>query len=136
MAVREEPPERRGLPIAAANPDKRIPAIFFRTEAGRETVREWLKSLDADDRKRIGEDIKTVEFGWPVGMPACRPMGGGLYEVRTALTHNRSARVLFYVDSARRMVLLHGFMKKTPATPKGDLDLARHNMRQHKKGMP
>jgi hypothetical protein len=55
---------------------KRVPVIFFRTEAGGEPVREWLKGLPyADDRKRIGEDIKTVEYGWPVGMPLCRPLG-------------------------------------------------------------
>jgi len=78
---------------------KRIPAIFFRTQTGGEPVREWLKSLPSDqDRKRIGEDIKTVEFGWPIGMPACRPMGGGIFEVRTELSQNRVARVLFYVD--------------------------------------
>ena len=66
--------------------EKRVPAIFFRAESGREPVREWLKTLPyAEDRKRIGEDIKTVEFGWPIGMPVCRSMGDGLYEVRTEL---------------------------------------------------
>jgi hypothetical protein len=55
---------------------KRVPAIFFRTETGREPVRDWLKSLPyPDDSKRLGEDIKTVEFGWPIGMPVCRPLG-------------------------------------------------------------
>jgi hypothetical protein len=62
---------------------KRIPAIFYRTEAGGEPVREWLKGLTAEDRKRIGTDIKTVEFGWPVGMPVCKPLTNGTYEVRT-----------------------------------------------------
>jgi phage-related protein len=86
---------------------KRIPAIFFRTEAGGEPVREWLKSLPSpEDRKRIGYDIGTVEFGWPIGMPVCRPMGDGIYEVRTDLARNRIARVLFYIDKRGRMVLL------------------------------
>jgi len=76
---------------------KRVPAIFFRTEAGSEPVRDWLKNLTPDDRKQIGEDIKTVEFGWPVGMPVCKPMGG-IYEVRSSLSQNRIARVLFYID--------------------------------------
>src|SRR4030088_1144038 len=97
---------------------KRVPAIFFRTGAGGEPVREWLKGLPlSEDRKRIGEDIKTVEFGWPIGMPVCRPLGDGLYEVRTNLSQNRISRVLFYIDKKCRMVLLHGFIKKTRKTP-------------------
>jgi phage-related protein len=82
-------------------------------------VREWLKGLSPDDRKRIGEDTKTVEFGWPVGMPVCRPLGGGIYEVRSGLAQNRIARVLFYIDRKTGMVLLHGFIKKTQKTPCG-----------------
>jgi phage-related protein len=114
---------------------KRVPAIFFRTDAGGEPVREWLKNLPSkDDRKRIGEDIKTVEFGWPIGMPVCRPLADGIYEVRTSLAHNRIARVLFYIDKAGRMVLLHGFIKKTQKTPDEDLDLARNNKRKHQRG--
>jgi phage-related protein len=62
---------------------KRVPAIFYGTEAGNEPVRDWLKALDQEDRRRIGEDVKLVEFGWPIGMPVCRPMGDGLHEVRT-----------------------------------------------------
>jgi len=114
---------------------KRVPAIFYRTEAGGEPVREWLKALPAEDRKRIGEDIKTAEFGWPVGMPVCRPMGGGIYEVRTNLAQNRIARVLFYIDKKGRMVLLHGFIKKTQKTPDEDLDLAKSNKTRHQRGL-
>jgi phage-related protein len=115
---------------------KRIPAIFFRTEAGGEPVRDWLKALPSrEDRKRIGEDLKTVEFGWPIGMPVCRPMGDGLYEVRTNLPGNRIARVLFYIDRKSRMVLLHGFMKKTRKTPAEDLRLARNNKKKHEGGL-
>ena len=114
---------------------KRVPAIFFRTEAGSEPVRNWLKAMPAEDRRLIGEDIKTVEFGWPVGMPTCRPMGGGLHEVRTGLPGNRIARIFFYIDRRQRMVLLHGILKKTRATPDSDLDLARRNMRKHEEGL-
>jgi len=116
---------------------KRVPAIFFRTAAGGEPVREWLKGLPSpEDRKRVGEDIKTVEFGWPIGMPACRPLGDGIYEVRTNLVQNRIVRVLFYIDKKGRMVLLHGFIKKTQKTPDEDLDLAKGNKKKHQRGLP
>jgi phage-related protein len=114
---------------------KRVPAIFYRTEAGSEPVRSWLRAMEPGDRRLVGEDIKTVEFGWPVGMPTCRPMGDGLHEVRTTLPGNRIARVFFYIDRLQRMVLLHGMMKKSRATPAADLDLARQNMRKHEKGL-
>lgn len=115
---------------------KRVPAIFFKTEAGGEPVRDWLRGLpSAEDRKRIGADVKTVEFGWPVGMPVCRPLGDGIFEVRTSLAQNRIARVLFYIDKKGRMVLLHGFIKKTQKTPDEDLELARSNKRKHQRGL-
>lgn len=114
---------------------KRVPAIFYRTKAGGEPVREWLKALAQEDRKRVGEDIKTVEFGWPIGMPVCRPLGVGIYEVRTSLAQNRIARVLFYIDKKGRMVLLHGFIKKTQKTPDEDLELARSNKSKHQRGL-
>lgn len=115
---------------------KRVAAVFFRTEAGGEPLRDWLKGLPSpEDRKRIGEDIKTVEFGWPIGMPVCRPLGEGIYEVRTSLARNRIARTLFYIDKNGRMVLLHGFIKKTRKTPDEDLELARSNKSKHQRGL-
>jgi hypothetical protein len=87
---------------------KRIPAMFFRSDTGSEPVRDWLKTLDKDDRFRIGTDIKTVEFGWPIGMPTCRPMKHGRFEVRTDLG-NQIARILFCIAEGR-MVLLLGFI--------------------------
>ena len=122
-------------PGALKRQGKRVPAIFYRTEAGGEPVRERLRSLSQEDRKRIGEDIKTVEFGWPVGMPVCRPLGEGVYEVRTSLGQNRIVRVLFYLDKRGRMVLLHGFIKKTQKTPREDLDLAKSNKAKHQRGL-
>jgi phage-related protein len=112
---------------------KRVPAIFFRTVAGNEPVREWLKAMAPLDRQRIGEDIRTVEYGWPLGMPICRPLGSGLHEVRTNLVGNRIARVFFYVDEKQQMVLLHGIVKKTQATPESDLELARKNKMRHER---
>jgi phage-related protein len=127
------PPSRNADSVE--NEGKRVPAIFYRTEAGGEPVREWLKSLSPDDRKRIGEDIKSVEYGWPLGMPVCRPLGNGIYEVRTGVTQRRIARVLFYIDKKSRMVLLHGFIKKTQKTPHEDLALAGSNQSKHQRGL-
>jgi phage-related protein len=121
--------------VDSAGQVKRVPVIFFRTEAGGEPVRDWLKGLPSDDRQRIGEDIKTVEFGWPLGMPLCRPLGDGVYEVRSSLLQNRIARVLFYVDRKGRMVLLHGFIKKTRKTPDEELRLARNKKSKHERGL-
>jgi phage-related protein len=119
--------------IATNTQGKRVAAIFFRIEACVEPLRDWLKALSHEDRKRIGEDIKTAEFGWPIGMPVCKALGDGIYEVRSTLTQNRLARVLFYIDRRSRMVLLHGFVKKTRKTPGDDLDLARSNKRKHQR---
>jgi phage-related protein len=107
---------------------KKVAVRFFKTEAGGEPVRDWLLGLATEDRKLIGQDIKTVEFGWPIGMPTCRPLSEGLHEVRTNLK-DRIARVLFCIEG-ETMVLLHGFIKKAQKTPKPDLDLARIRKRQ------
>jgi phage-related protein len=116
-----------------ARPSKRVPAFFYRTERGNEPVRTWLtEDLSREERRLVGEDIKTVEFGWPVGMPSCRPLGGGLHEVRTNLPQ-RIARVLFYVDRLGRMVLLHGFIKKSQQTPAPDMMIARARKAGHEK---
>lgn len=131
----ESPRQPYSLPPTAGHEGKRVPAIFYRTEAGGEPVRDWLRGLLPEDRKRIGEDIKTVEFGWPVGMPVCKPLGEAICEVRTRLAQNRIARVLFYIDRKNRMVLLHGFIKKTRKTPDEDLELARRNKSKHQRGL-
>lgn len=102
---------------------KRLPARFYRSDLGREPVREWLKELDLQDRKVIGEDIKDVEFSWPIGMPLVRSLEHGMWEVRSSLPRGRIARVIFCVEQGA-MVLLHGFMKKSQKTPHQDIDLA------------
>ncbi len=102
-------------------------ARFFMTDAGGEPVRDWLKDLPVLDRKTIGEDIKTVQFGWPLGMPLVAHLESGIWEVRTRLS-NRIARVLFVLDGDV-MVLLHGFIKKEQKTPKPELDLAKERLK-------
>ena len=102
---------------------KRLPAYFYRTDSGREPVREWLQGLKPADRKIIGEDIKDVEFSWPIGMPMVRSLGRDLWEVRSSLTGDKIARVVFCVTESR-MVLLHGFIKKSQKTPQKEIELA------------
>ena len=104
---------------------------FFLTEGGNEPVRDWLKELGATDRKTIGEDIKTVQIGWPLGMPLVRKMSKDMWEVRIHL-HRRIVRVLFTVIGDE-MVLLHGFVKKSQDTSKEDLDVAKNRLRQIRK---
>jgi phage-related protein len=95
---------------------------FYATDQGREPVRDWLKALTPDARKAIGEDIKTVQFGWPLGMPLVRKMEPGLWEVRSTIDTG-IARVLF-TTAGPVMVLLHGFIKKSDKTPRDDLKMA------------
>jgi phage-related protein len=108
---------------------KRLPAAFFLSARGTEPVRDWLKELSDADRRALGYDIGVLEFGWPVGMPLCRALGGGLWEVRTSLASNRIARVMFCIAHGH-MVLLHGFIKKTRKTPAADLELGRARQKE------
>jgi len=108
-----------------------IKAVFYRTTGGTEPVLDWLRSLPPEDRRAIGTDLATVQFGWPIGMPLCRALGGGLWEVRNSLPSRRIARVLFFVD-AGRIGVVHGFIKKTQKTPADDLEIARKRMKEMK----
>ncbi len=105
---------------------------FFKTDAGNEPVRVWLKSLSSEEKKIIGEDIKTVQFGWPIGMPLVRPLGGNLYETRSDLK-DKIARIFFTVESDK-MILLHGFMKKDQKIPQKEINLARKRLADSKGG--
>jgi phage-related protein len=111
-----------------ASPEK-IPLIFFRTGKGTEPVREWLKELPDAERHAVGKDLLCAQWRWPVGMPLCRPMGAGLWEIRTDLPTKRTARVLLCVYR-EHLVALHGFIKKTRATPDEDLALARKRQKE------
>ena len=112
--------------------EKRVPLVFFRTDAGSEPVREWLLQLPKADRRIVGVGLKDLEFGWPIGMPLCRALGGGLFELRVSLRSRRIARVIVCVHD-EELFALHGFIKKTQKTPDGDLKLARSRKRQLEK---
>lgn len=107
----------------------KLSAKFFQTGKGSEPVRDWLKDLPREEKKSIGADIMTVQFGWPIGMPLVRHLGDGIWEVRTNLPRGKIARVLFFMHG-NAMILLHGFIKKTQKTPKEELELAKRRMRQ------
>ncbi|MDL1912676.1 type II toxin-antitoxin system RelE/ParE family toxin [Chloroflexi bacterium CFX6] len=103
-----------------------LDVVFYKSEAGNEPVREWLKSLPREDRRIIGEDIKTAQYGWPLGMPLIRKIERGLWEVRSTISAG-IARVFFTVMDGT-MILLHGFVKKSRKTPQNELDAARRRL--------
>ncbi len=106
-------------------PVKRIVVKFYKSNSGNEPVKEWLHTLDREDKKTIGEDIKKVELGWPIGMPlVCKFKNlTKIWEVRSDISDGCIARILFTVID-QYMVLLHGFIKKSESTPKVDKDKA------------
>jgi phage-related protein len=103
---------------------KPIPLAFWRSASGREPVREWLGTLPREEQRLVGRDMAKVQYGWPVGLPLCRSLGNGLWEVRSSLPSGREARVLFGFH-AGMLIALHGFIKKTQKTDPGELALAR-----------
>ncbi len=130
------------LAPAAALPAKQVQAVFYKLPAiggkpGNEPVRDWLRSdeLTDDDRRVVGADIQKVEWRHPVGMPLVRPMGGGLYELRSSVSSGNEIRLLFMVHKSE-LILLHGFIKKSRNTLKADLELAQDRMRDWQKNNP
>ncbi|MCP4269706.1 MAG: type II toxin-antitoxin system RelE/ParE family toxin [Candidatus Brocadiaceae bacterium] len=109
---------------------KRIVVRFYRTDSGNEPVQKWLKGLTTEDRKEIGADLQTLEFGWPVGMPLCRSLSShnGLWEVRCNLAGGRIASVLFCARK-KELILLYGFIKKTQKTPEQAISIAVKRMK-------
>lgn len=102
--------------------------VFYKEAAGKEPVRVWLKDLDKQERHKIGEELQTLQFHWPIGMPLVRPLGKGLHELRVRV-ETRIMRVIFTVNR-RHIILLHGFVKKTEQISQGDLELARMRLKK------
>jgi len=107
-----------------------LDVVFYRTDSGGEPVRQWLREMGAEDRKAIGTDLKTVQYGWPLGMPLVRKMEPDLWELRCHITSG-IARVLFTI-LAGHMVLVHGFIKKSQKTPAIDLKTAKDRLKKLK----
>jgi phage-related protein len=108
---------------------KPVPLRFWRSSMGREPVREWLNDLPREDQRVIGRDIAKVQFGWPVVLPLCRPLSGGLWEARSSLPSKREARLLFgFYDGM--LVALYAFIKKAQRTPPEELAVARSRMKE------
>jgi phage-related protein len=111
----------------------RIELVFYQTEAGYVPVRDWLVGLPPANRREIGQDLQRVQFRWPIGMPLVRPMGKGLFEVRTSLADGTIARVLFCFHGGE-LYAVHGFIKKSQKTPAPDLALARKRQKDIEDG--
>lgn len=112
---------------------RKIELVFYRTAAGNEPVRDWLSALPVENKRAIGLDLQRVQYRWPVGMPLVRPMGKGLFEVRTVLSDGTIARVLFCFHRGE-IYALHGFIKKAQKTPPVDLKLARDRKKEIESG--
>jgi len=110
-------------------PPAPLPVVFYRTASGAVPVLDWLRDLDREDRRELGLDLLRVQENWPIGMPLCRNLGGGLWEVRSSLGRGRIARLLFCLN-AGEIFVLHGFIKKTQKTPVQDLKLAEKRMKE------
>lgn len=106
--------------------------VFYRLASGREPVREWLKQLDLANRKKVGKDLYTLQLGWPIGMPLARKLEAGLWEQRSKLV-NGIARIIF-TEKTGRLILLHGFIKKTQKITASDLALVRQRLVKFKQG--
>lgn len=112
---------------------RKVPLVFYRAAAGNEPVRTWLKGLDRADRLEIGADLQRVQYRWPIGMPLCRALGNGLWEVRTNLRSKTISRV-FICFHEGALYALHGFIKKTRRTPKEELAVARKRKQEVENG--
>jgi phage-related protein len=100
--------------------------LFYETASGNKVVLEFIRDLPAEDRKVVGEDLKTLQMRFPMGLPLCRPLGDGLYELRSTLPSKREFRLIFFFDSLFQTVaVMHALIKKSVKLPKSDLDLAR-----------
>lgn len=104
--------------------------IFYRTEAGNEPALDWFRDLSAEERRIVGYDLRTLQIGFPMGMPLCKSLGDGLWELRSSLP-GKIARVIFFTDG-EKFIVVHGFIKKSQKTPKEELNAAKARKKLYK----
>lgn len=113
----------------------RMAVIFFKTDGGNEPALDFIKELPKDDRSKIGFELKTLQIGFPVGMPLCRALGDGLFEMRTSLPSTREARLLF-LTHGQKLIVLSGFIKKSQKTPESEMRTARERKKAYQSRSP
>jgi phage-related protein len=108
---------------------EKTPIRFYRTTTGTEPVLDWMRALERAERRLIGHDLARIQYGWPIGMPLCRSLGDGLWEMRRSLAGNRIARLIFFFHE-QELGLVHAFIKKTRKTPPSDIALAKRRRKE------
>lgn len=111
------------------NQIKPMALAMWASSTGSEPARDWFKALPDTDRKKVGQDLRKLQYAWPVGMPLVRSLGSGLWELRTSLPSKREARVFFATDG-ETLLVLHGFIKKSAQTPTHELVVARKRLKE------
>lgn len=109
-----------------------LKVIFYKTDAGNEPALDFLRDLDPEDRKIVGADLRTVQIGWPLGMPLCRKLVKGIYEVRSDISDKRIVRLVFF-QHEQNIIIVHGFIKKTQTTPDDVLKLSKKRKAEYEK---
>ena len=106
-----------------------FPLLFWRSSTGKEPVREFLQEQTKPDRVRLGSDLRKLQFGWPIGMPLVRSLGGDLWELRSSTPSKREVRIIF-ASGDDVLVLLHAFVKKSQKTPPSEMAVARQRLKE------
>lgn len=107
-----------------------LKAAFFKTEKGNQPCRDFIISLNQEDKKEVGAEIFEVQEGFPIGLPLVRKMNSDLWEIRVDLSDG-ICRIFFTIMN-NTMILLHGFVKKSQKTPQNELKTAENRLKQFK----
>jgi phage-related protein len=111
-----------------------LAVVFYSTPAGNAPAWEWLRGLPAAHRHAIGEDLRAVQWRWPLGMPLVRKMGKDLWELRSTIPDG-IARLFFTVWEVK-IIVLHGFIKKSDKTPDHELETAQRRLKDFTRNIP
>jgi phage-related protein len=105
-------------------------AVFYKTEAGNEPALYWFRALEPEERRIVGYELRLLQIGFPEGLPRCRSLGDGLFELQCTLP-NKIARVIFFLDG-HSVIIVPGFIKKSQKTPKEELETAKARKKHYK----